>query len=479
MRLRDRPAMVWLDPPGSMVKDAFAYAIRYGLTPRTLTGEPLFIYDCVAETSNVPGYPVIVPSSNPDPDQREAEDQNIIEEVKALLVQAEGKLNTQASPITDKGLTDALELFTSQRKPKDFTKLHRCFRHTQERLEFVRDCTNPQVVQQFEIYAELGDKDWEYRCGPAVRRLEKIARSVQFRKRCIPTFDLRAFLNRGGILMLDGESRGNLSRESLTLVMALVLLNVLQLARNGLTRRVVIIIDEARNANLLDLNVARALLEAGKWGVEFDILTQNPQHPNPEVSDSLFQACDRVMAFKQVNPGAVKFMADMFSQPTYDPMEVWYEEDRVRFEDETQPEKLDTESVSVGPGGDKRVTTGFTYRTKKRQVIDKVTHYKSGDAQDREKQQQLASLRPGQCLIIDGQHVTEAPVQLPMLPRPWEGLWFTRTEPRVSLADRKRELALELMRQRPEYRSPVSSEPLCPPPPSTDDAADRLDAGEL
>lgn len=481
MRIRksERPAIVMLDPPGSMAKAGLAYAIRHALTPHSLDGEPDFIYDMVAQTSGVPGYPVVTPSTNEDPDQREAENRNTIEEVKALLVAAEGKIDTQGSMMIDEGLTDALKLYLHGNAHRDFSRLQHCFRPTPIGREFLASCTDQETRERFEAYHEMNPRDWAFQCRPAVTRLKRIAESVHFRKRCRPTFDMRAFLNRGGILMLDGESRGNLSRTDLPLVFNLVMLNVIQLARNGLTRPVIIIIDEGANTGILNLHVARALAEAGKWGLQFDISIQNPlSFSHPEIGDSLFQNCGKVYAFRQINPDAVAFVARMFAQPTFSPMVVHYVEERIHHVD-MDPEKIPTKTVTLDATGQKRtVTEGFTYRARRQEVVDKVERYKTGDILEREMQQVFSSLGVGQCRIIDDKMVTTETVQLPMLPKPWDGLWISR-HPRIPLADEKRRLALEFMRQRPEYQTPVSSASASWTPPSTDDVAARLAAGEL
>lgn len=464
--------MVWLDPPGTMVDPALDYAIRYGLVPTTLDGPPRLIFDEIARTDACPRYPLLLPSRNSDPDQAEAENRITIEEAKGLCVQAEGLMTTAGKPNTDDALTDAFSLAIYQRPgrpPVDVLSLHECFRPGEAARNLLAGCTRPDIVEKFGRYHALvgtpnGEKQWDYLCGAGARRLRKLADSPQFRKRCNgdPEF-WRLFFNAGGVLMLSGKSRRNLSRTDTTLVISMVLRMIFMLARDGLDKEVWVIGDEGQTTPWLDDNVAVAASEAGKWGVKLDVSLQKPQHPNKNVQESL-QNFDKVYAFKHVHPEAVRFTGQFFSLATYDPMEVWFEEERIRYEDDT-PETLPTETVTVGSDGKtKTVSKGFTYRARKKAVTDKVTHYKTGDAQDREVYQALTTLRPGQCLIKDGNLITTSPVQLPLLPRPWDGLWFSR-HPRIPLAEEKRRKALEFMRQRAEYRvSPTTKEPTWTPP---------------
>jgi len=484
--LSRRPAMLWIDLHGSTTKMAAKMAVKWGVTPRTLDGEPTFIYDVGADTSRVPAYR-IVSSVNEDLAQRIAENRVTVEELISVIMEAEGKLNAAPNPIILDGLTDALNLLIWQDplKPyKRLTDLHHCFRISEQFRAFERDLTGPkrdEILRAFSRYHEADPRQWEFLCGPAVRRLKKIAESPQLVARCRENpLDMAAFFRRGGIYLYDGESRGNLSRADNALSASFLLLNAIQIARNGLLggRELIVVLDEPVHGGILGLGVARCTAESRKWGLFFGaIAIQNPlTFADPRIGEELFANCKTTFVHKQTNPKACEFLAEMFAQRHFNALEVHFTEERTRYEEEDELEKLPTESVSEGPDGVKRVTKGFTYRTIKKPVTETVTHHKSGDTQKREYERILAEMRTGQVMIRDGDDVTQKPVDIPMPEEPWAGLWFKR-HPRVSLADEKLRKALDFMRQREEYKA-SSGSPECPtpPPPSTNDAAARLAA---
>src|SRR5207253_2035067 len=125
--------------------------------------------------------------------------------------------------------------------------------------------------------------------APAERILRAVCTSPAFTIRSGgATFDLRRFLDGRGILILDGSSQGNLSRDAASVMMGAVILRVIQHGRTGVQSRVVLVLDEAVNAGLVGLHESQALSEAGKWGLEFHILVQDPfSFPSKEIQSNV------------------------------------------------------------------------------------------------------------------------------------------------------------------------------------------------
>lgn len=81
---------------------------------------------------------------------------------------------------------------------------------------------------------------------------------------------------------------------SASVMMGAIILRVIHHCRIGSHSRVVLVLDEAVNADLIGVHESRALSEAGKWGLEFHILIQNPfSFPSVEIQSNVLQNCWR------------------------------------------------------------------------------------------------------------------------------------------------------------------------------------------
>lgn len=442
----DSPAFVIIDPPGGMARSFAVMALSKGCFYHN---NPKVIYDRLADTENVPGYSFLEPSTNPNDEQRAAENREKVSEAKAILLRSRGLLDASKNPIYDEGLTNALNLFIYQKGPTDIRLLKECFLpNTEGYRTLLRGCTNEEIKRAFTDYGKLATKEWEFRCAPAYRILKSVLDSPQFFARCRPTFNFAKFLNAGGIWIGDGESRGNLSRDDMALLFGMRILNVIQLARSGqLTRPVVLIIDEGVNASLIDLNIARALAEAAKWGLEIQLIVQNPlRFPDEAIKDSIFQNCDRLMFFKQVNSEAAAFAADMCAVPQLDPYKVHSVSTR------TQTSLLETVSQTETAEGKSKTRSKPKYREK----VEEFKKYMSLDEQVKLWQKTITNLNVGECIIRTANTVSPIPTPIPLTRLPWHK---TQHSKRKTLADAKLEAALKKLRTRPEYQRRVTAVP--------------------
>jgi len=83
-------------------------------------------------------------------------------------------------------------------------------------------------------------------------------------------------------------------------MMGAVILRVLQHARTGAKGRIVLVLDEAVNANLLGLHESQALAEAGKWGLEVHISCKTRSASRPrKIRSNVLQNCWRHEWFRQ------------------------------------------------------------------------------------------------------------------------------------------------------------------------------------
>src|SRR5207302_449681 len=135
-------------------------------------------------------------------------------------------------------------------------------------------------------------------------------------------------------LILDGSSQGNLSRDAASVMMGAVILRIIQHCRTGTKSKVVLVLDEAVSAGLIGVHESQALSEAGKWGLEFHILIQNPfSFQSDEIRGNVLQNCWRHEWFRQGSPEAARLAAEDIAIPLLDPLKVHYTEYRVRTAD--------------------------------------------------------------------------------------------------------------------------------------------------
>ena len=450
IRRSDRPGVVLIDPHDGFARKALIKTMEYGLLQ---TGKVIF--DNLADTQNVPGYTFLRASDNPDPDQQVAENRESVSHAKSNAVRMEGKLDTSENQIIDEGLTNVFNLFIYQRTPIPFFWLQDAFNFESDRFLYLLDnCTDERTVEKFKVYSTLNPRDFEYKCGPAQRRIEKICSCPQFQKRCVETFDFVTFLNNGGIWIGSGESKGNLSREDMSFLFGMILLLVIQIARSGkLKRKVIVIIDEGMNAKLIDRNIARALAEAAKWNLEFWLIIQDPLSLPDDVRDLIFQCCDTKYFFRQVSPRATRFAAEIVAIPQLDPDKVKHVDHRTRTVVESYEEiKTKGQSVrKVGTGKQVTDTTGTHFRPIHKDVQEDIIQRYSFDEQVKLYEQIIATLLVGWCVIRSGSYVSKKAEYIEMLRMPWEGLVYQR-KPLITLAEFKVQKVLEQVHQRPEYQ---------------------------
>ena len=81
------------------------------------------IHDRLADTDRVPGYDWLSRSHNPNPLQREAENEERVREFAEVLLRRRGILDTAATPLIEETLLAALRLHLHQRVAVPLTGL--------------------------------------------------------------------------------------------------------------------------------------------------------------------------------------------------------------------------------------------------------------------------------------------------------------------------------------------------------------------
>lgn len=453
-KARDR-AIVVLDPPGTMAAKFLLHLDHLGLTDHVL-------YDRLADTDRVLGYDWLSPSRHPDPLQREAENDERIREFAAILMRRRGIQDTASTPLIEEGLLAALRLYISQKTPVPLAWLADVFTlGSDRRTQLLLNCTEPELVQRFHGYARLSPTARRTELGPAERILRAVCQSPSFRVRSGGvTFDFGRFLDERGVLILDGRSRGNVSRDAASIMMGAVLLRVIQHARTGARSRIVLVIDEAVNAGLIGMQESRALAEAPKWGLEFHVIVQDPfSLPRDEIRSNVLQNCGRHEWFRQGSPEAARLAAEDIAIPLLDPLHVHHRELRIRTV-EVGYERVQMEHRSQAVNGKGHIMSRSTsWQTVlwplRREVQDAQDRYTSLADQLLLIQKQLMLLKPGY-RFVRADVVLAKPEYVPRVKhfqRDFDGSHFPRPNIPVSgLAAATFDAILNGMKQKLAYR---------------------------
>jgi hypothetical protein len=449
-------AIVLLDPPGTLASKFLLHLDHRGLTNRV-------IYDRLSDTDRVPGYDWLSPSVHPDPLQREAANDERIREFASILLRRRGIHDTAGTPLIEEGLLAALGLYIHQRTPASLSFLTDVFTlGSPARDQLLRNCTEPELLRKFETYAKLSPTARRTETGPAERILQAVCGSPAFRVRAGgPTFDFDRFLDRRGILILDGSSRGNLSRDAASVMMGAVILRVIHHCRTRANGRVVLVLDEAVNANLVGVHESRALAEAGKWGLEFHVIVQDPfNFPSEDICNNVLQNCYRHEWFRQGSPAAAKLAAQDVATPLLDPLKLHHVEYRFRnidagYEQRTTITRTERKSVSGTITG-RSLAQGDVYLLRRKEVRDEQQRYTTLNDQIALMQKELMRLRAG-FRLVRGDRVDWSPEYVPLVRPPWV-VSQAKDDAAQPLSDRltqyRVQAILGLIKSRATYRTP-------------------------
>lgn len=467
-------AIVLLDPPGTLARKFLLHLDLLGLTGRVL-------YDQLADTDRVPGYDWFPPSTNPEPLQREAENDERIRLFADVLLRRRGTQGTATTPLIEETLLAALKLYVHQATPVPLPWLADAFDPLSERrAHLLRNCTEPELKRKLHDLGALSPTTRRTETAPAERVFRAVLQSPAFRVRSgNATFDIDDLLDSRGILVLDGSSRGNLSRDAMSVMMGAVILRVIEHCRTGAANRVVLVLDEAANANLLGLHESQALAEAGKWGLEVHVLVQDPlTFGPPEVRSAVLQNTGRHEWFRQGSTEAARIAAEDVAIPQLDPLRVHHSEERIRTVD-AGFDRVTTHGRSSSVDSSGRTVQSRSTSTvlwpRRREVRDVQDRYTALQDQVALVQKELMLLKPGFRYVRDD-GVTPAAEYVRRLTDPWSqnvssGSRFGRGRTNW-LAEAKFRMVLDAVQHREAFR-PSGIEPLPHAPPSPA-AASRL-----
>jgi hypothetical protein len=155
----------------------------------------------------------------------------------------------------------------------------------------VRDCTLPEFKNKFRQLEKLSPRALRAEVGSASRLVNSVFRSPAFAARARGGFDLGAFLQQKGTLIVErGEDIGD---DTMRVIMGAIVLLVIDHAKRRPRPypRIRIYIDEATNAGLVGRPELKGIAETSKNGLYWTFLVQNLDFPGG--ADAVLQNCLR------------------------------------------------------------------------------------------------------------------------------------------------------------------------------------------
>lgn len=290
--LRGLTSIVVCDPhKNSLARWICTHLLARGLERRVL-------FDQLSYLKKVLGWCWLEPSKAKDELTRRAENDERKRALGALLGWQRG--TQQLGPQTQECVDLAVEFYIAQDEETDIRELHNVLVPGHPILKKMLDhCTDPDLTRWFGDLARR--KIARGVVAPAYRLISGVTRCPSFQLRSvrsIDAFSLEAFLgnpDNPGILLIEGGSDGNVSFESMRVMLGAVIQKVVSFVKNRPhpEPRIHLVIDEGAAAGLVDRYLSRVLMETQKGGLNVTILTQTPNFGNPFVNDSVMQNTQR------------------------------------------------------------------------------------------------------------------------------------------------------------------------------------------
>ena len=215
-----------------------------------------------------------------------------------------------SSPLTEEWTLKALLFLLNQ--PRDYSTADLRFAFRVGHPVFGRllqGCNDPDIRYEFEQIACGAIKPGQY--ASAQRLISGVCGSIAFIARCGTALDLGSFLDRCGILLVEG---GSVSQPVLQTILGSIILQTIQYVRSRPrpTPRVLLVLDEATNANLVGAagHEVRALAECQKMGLDIHILVQSLNFPNSQITDGVLTNCTRHEWMYAANAAVARKAAD-------------------------------------------------------------------------------------------------------------------------------------------------------------------------
>jgi hypothetical protein len=299
-----RIAIVCCDPhKGSLARNALQHLIARGHKGRIL-------WDELDELDHTLKYRFHIRSQSTNPARRAHDNRQQAEQSAELLCRRREMQSLASSPLTEEWTLKALLFLLNQPRDYPTADLRFAFRVGHPVFgRLLQGCNDPDIRYEFEQIACGAIKPGQY--ASALRLINGVCESPAFIARCGTALDLGSFLDRCGILLVEG---GAVSQPVLQTILGSIILQTIQYVRSRPrpTPRVLLVLDEATNANLVGAagHEVRALAECQKMGLDIHILVQSLNFPNSQITDGVLTNCTRHEWMYAANAAVARKAAD-------------------------------------------------------------------------------------------------------------------------------------------------------------------------
>ncbi len=246
------------------------------------------LYHQISNLDHSLGYGLLRPSVNSDPGKRLQENRRRAKQFVEVMMRRRGG-GIASAPLMEEWVMALLMIYLYQRPVKDPSIIPFGFRPgTDEFAALLRDCPLRDLKHKFEALEAMKPAGLRSEVGSAARLVSGTFGDPEFLAACRPGFDLGAFLQNGGKLLLE---RGTADEDVTRTIIGGINLLITEHCENRPKPYppVAILLDECTNANTAGDFEERKAGETRKFGLHWHFICQHPNFPNgPE---GFFQNC--------------------------------------------------------------------------------------------------------------------------------------------------------------------------------------------
>ncbi len=255
-----------------------------------VTGNVLF--DRLSNIKTFLPFDFVIPSTDPDPDERFRENDRNAEYLAKLLLRRRDSESMAHAPLMEEYVMGGILLYLSQpcRKPLSYVPMA-LMPGTPEFESLVKDCTRPDIKHKFQQFGKLTPRGQRAEAGSAIRLINGVFHSKEFLVRSGGGFSIGRHLDNAGVLIIE---RGDeISDDAMRVIMGAIILLVINHAKRRPKPYPIIrcCIDEVTNAGLFGPAEMKGLAETNKNGLYWDLLDQTLAYPGG--AENVLQNCGR------------------------------------------------------------------------------------------------------------------------------------------------------------------------------------------
>ena len=242
-------------------------------------------YESDCNLPDILGYRFLRQSTASSPLQRQIENQETAKGFTNILCRR-GGIDIAKQPQKEEWILKAVSFVLEQLTERPASQLASVFKtHKPIFKSLLQGCTNRDLIHDFTEIAEGNIKRGTYQS--AERLIDGTCNTIPFQTRCGTNFDLEDFLDNAGILLIEGGIE--------TDIMGAIQIKVINhIRRRGTSEpRVLMVLDEANNVNLVTDIETRAMAECQKMGLDIHCLVQLLDFPSAAVTNGVFSNCIR------------------------------------------------------------------------------------------------------------------------------------------------------------------------------------------